>query len=727
LGDNAELDKMSYEDRLASHIVAFVNDKSLQKELLKMDQNDFKAIKEKCLTWEASDRNQVSMQSKDPSVQVSHNRMSAYKQNKRRSSSQSSQSSTRNSSEQSRSCYRCGAAYSSKHPAICPAKNKVCRKCGTVGHYDKVCKKDSDKNNVKTNAVIIQAVSGSPFPMAKIHIALGTPSKEISIDALPDTGASESIMNAALVSRYGFRINRAEKRKMLAANSSPLRCFGTVKLSVRISEITKDITFFVTPDIDGVILSWHALLDFTCIHPCFPDPLPSIVSASTIDVSNFSTVEEKKTKSAKTKHVRFALDNPGKEDIDCYKDSIISSNPNVFDSSVYLKAMAGKPMHIFLDNIPPEKKPKPCLVSRPIPFSFRDAAKKEIDDMVAKGIIRAVTEPTAFTSPFLVVGKPNGSVRLVVDYKGLNKFVRRPIHPFPSISDVKVAIPPEAKWFATLDATKGYWQVPLDEESQLLTTFLTPWGRFCYTRAPMGLASSGDEYCARGDRALEDISNKIKVVDDILLYAKSWSEIKDSIQRVIVACANSHITLSASKFVIGQEVRFVGMKISGDGVTADPDKVKAISDFPTPTNITDLRSFFGLVNQLGSFSQDVAARASPLRPLLSSKNIWQWLPDHDAAFQEVKKCLSSPPVLSHFDITLPTRLLTDASKLNGLGYALMQDHASSKDAEKWKLVQCGSRFLSDTETRYSTGELEALAIYYAVSACHIYLMGLNNF
>jgi hypothetical protein len=93
----------------------------------------------------------------------------------------------------------------------------------------------------------------------------------------------------------------------------------------------------------------------------------------------------------------------------------------------------------------------------------------------------------------------------------------------------------------------------------------------------------------------------------------------------------------------------------------------------------------------------------------------------------VKKVWASPPILAHFDISLPTRLLTDASKLNGLGYALMQNHALSGKAEIWKLIQCGSRFLSDTETRYSSGELEALAIYYAVHSCHTYLMGLPHF
>jgi hypothetical protein len=262
---------------------------------------------------------------------------------------------------------------------------------------------------------------------------------------------------------------------MYAANSSRLCCNGTMTLNVTFYDRTICLTFYVTPDVDGVILSWHALQQLDSIRHYFPRPI--YLSENKIRVD---AVHDGQVKSVTTEY-EPSNDN----DIDVIKKQFISSHSAIFDSSVLFKAMVGKPMHIYLNDIPDDKKPKPCLVSRPIPFAFRDSAKKELDDMVNKGIIRPVLEPTDFVSPFLVVGKPNGSVRLVVDYKGLNRFVRRPIHPFPSISDVKLAIPSTAQWFATLDATKGYWQVPLDPESQLLTTFLTPWCRFCYTRAPM--------------------------------------------------------------------------------------------------------------------------------------------------------------------------------------------------------------------------------------------------
>ena len=105
----------------------------------------------------------------------------------------------------------------------------------------------------------------------------------------------------------------------------------------------------------------------------------------------------------------------------------------------------------------------------------------------------------------MVVLKPKGGIRPVVDYKALNKFVVRPVHPFLAARAAVESIPKDSRYFAPLDAAKGYWQIELSDKASRLTTFLTPYGRYRYTRAPMGLSSSGDEFCRRGDEALEGV------------------------------------------------------------------------------------------------------------------------------------------------------------------------------------------------------------------------------
>ncbi|XP_068245143.1 uncharacterized protein mRpL22 [Palaemon carinicauda] len=281
-----------------------------------------------------------------------------------------------------------------------------------------------------------------------------------------------------------------------------------------------------------------------------------------------------------------------------------------------------------------------------------------------------------------------------------------------------------SKFFTTADALHGYWQMELAEEDRHLSTFITPYGRFQHCRGPMGFAATGDAYCYRGDLALQGMKKCVKVVDDILIFDDDLLSHYHRIHELLTCCRKNGITLNRDKFVVAEaRVNFCGFTLSEEGIAADPGRVTALQDFPTPSNLTDLRSFMGLVNQLAEFTPDIALTAQPLRPLMSPKRSFIWTPDHDQAFKRVKQALSSPPVLASFDPTLPTILQTDASRLYGIGYALLQDHGS----RRLRVVQCGSRFLADAETRYATIELEMLAVSWALTKCRLYLQGLPSF
>ncbi len=177
-----------------------------------------------------------------------------------------------------------------------------------------------------------------------------------------------------------------------------------------------------------------------------------------------------------------------------------------------------------------------------------------------------------------------------------------------------------------------------------------------------------------------------------------------------------------SKFVYAQpEVQFAGFVLSADGYRIDPAITEAIKRFPTPTNHTDLRSFFGLANQLSASTNTVAPVLAPLCTLLSTKNDFVWSPAHDLEFGSAKDSLISSPVLSFFNVKKPTRLCTDASR-QGLGFVLQQ-----KQGEAWSLVQAGYRFLSDTVSRYAVIELELLAITWVIQKYQIFLAGMPHF
>ena len=178
---------------------------------------------------------------------------------------------------------------------------------------------------------------------------------------------------------------------------------------------------------------------------------------------------------------------------------------SVFQVGEKLKTMTGPPMKIELrDNI--AIKPIHLNTPRRTAYAYQEAAKAELDKLVALGVLEKVEGTSEWISPMSFAPKPDGSVRLVADLVYLNRYVKRPVHPFMSPKDILAQIDPEAEWFAVLDAKSGYWQVELDQESRKYTTFLTEWGLYRYKRAPMGLASSGDVFCQRTDEALAGIT-----------------------------------------------------------------------------------------------------------------------------------------------------------------------------------------------------------------------------
>ena len=275
-----------------------------------------------------------------------------------------------------------------------------------------------------------------------------------------------------------------------------------------------------------------------------------------------------------------------------------------------------------------------------------------------------------------------------------------------------------AKVFTKLDARKGYHQCPLDEDSQLLTTFITPFGRFKYLRAPYGISSISEHYNRRMDEAFSGLTGYRWVVDDIVIYESDSTQHAKHVRQFLLRCAERRITLNQDKWEYAQpRVTFAGFNLSKDGYSIDSAITDAIAKFPTPSNRTDLRAFFGLANQLAASTDSLVGLLEPLRSLLSTKNEFVWSSNHEQAFQAAKTSLTSAPTLQFFDPQKPTRLCTDASR-QGLGFVLQQ-----KNDDNCVLVQAGSRFLSDAESRYAIIELELLGVTWAIAKCKIFLAG----
>jgi len=401
-------------------------------------------------------------------------------------------------------------------------------------------------------------------------------------------------------------------------------------------------------------------------------------------------------------------------------DKILEQFQDVFDESS-ITAMEGEPMHIYLDREDPNYRPARTLTARPIPIHQQDEAKKVIQMFEKSGVIERVREPTEWISPAFFVPKSNGSVRLVTDYTKINKFISRPVHPFSSPLDILKGVRASSKVFLKLDAVQGFYQIPLDEESSKLTTFLLPDGRWKFTRGPMGMNSTSDEWNIRSDDALHDIDIQ-KIVDDVLLQGETEQEVLNLLVKCLERCRKHNITLSRKKVEFGESVRFAGFVISKGGIKPDPERLDALAKFPVPKDLTALRGFMGLSNQFAIFVPDLTHVSDPLRKMTMKNAVFDWRPEHQGAFEQIKKMLTSPLVVKPFDPRLPTQLLTDASRLYGIGYALVQ-----LEGNGFRLIQCGSRSLLPAESNYATIELELLAIQWAVHTCRFFFLGIKTF
>ena len=404
------------------------------------------------------------------------------------------------------------------------------------------------------------------------------------------------------------------------------------------------------------------------------------------------------------------------------KASIIAEFPDVFSKSV--PPMSGEPFKIVLKSDVPAVN---VGVPRHVSIALRDKYKMEIDKLLSEKIIAAQTKPTDWVSPVVLAPrKGSDRVRLCVDFRELNKAINREFYYSPP-PQVSVCDLPKGKavYFSKLDARLGYHQVALDAESQDLTTFITPFGRFKYLRAPFGLSNIGECFNRKMEEHLETYKfheSERRATDDNLLFDSTIEGHIQHVKQFLQRCREKRITIAPDKFEFCKtRINFAGYDVTKDGYTPAVDLVGALTNFPTPKNLTDLKSFLGVVGQFAEAAPELAKKAEPLRGLLKKGNEFLWQDSHEAAMADIKRYCVSLPSLTFFDYKRETRLIVDASR-KGIGFCLQQKHEPH-----WRFVSCGSRFLTPAERNYSMIELEALAIVWAVLRSKMFLQGMRHF
>ena len=570
-------------------------------------------------------------------------------------------------------CPYCGLGKHTSREKECKAYSVTCDNCQKVGHFKKVCRSKKkpeiakDKNatendecdgvfqiSMLTSAdlvynkkrkkwvqrastdrelnqlpVVMQVCSESHAELSQAP-SLNVHRPPITSYGVADTGCSTLCAGPDILKKLGVKRQELLKSNisLKVADGRKLTVLGAIPVTLQTRGDSEDPSkhmLHVTQELKSVFLSKNCLKDLGIISPSFPFPRDTAGDC----VAGLTSTDELapcgcKWRTRAPEPPAIPMD-PTPENINALRDFIIryySSSTMNMCSHQPLPEMTGPPLHF---TIKEGTVPKAVHTPATIPIHWKDQVKQQLDRDVQMGILTEVQkdEPVEWQHRMVVVRKHNGSPRRTVDMQELNKATLRPTHPLTSPYLKAMSVPPNTYKTVT-DAWEGYHSIPLDEESSKLTRFITMYGAYRYLRDPQGWVGSGDAYGRRYDAVTSEVKNNIRQVDDSLLWESDIKKNFDSTCAYLTLTGKNGILQNPEKFQFcSLEVTWAGFVIGADSVKPMPHLTKAIREFPSPQNRTDLRSFMALVQQV-SYTTAVAPLLLPFRKLLKNDTPWDW-------------------------------------------------------------------------------------------------------
>lgn len=682
---------------IRDRIVGGVLSDHLRGELLKKPDLTLQSAHDYCRTYEASESQKMKFSLPSSSVEQSASNIHDVKSSKLPSSRPNDPL-----------CKFCGLKHPFSHPSKCPAYKQECRKCKKRGHYARVCKSSTIKSNIHPveESIIIEGGSDDHLTHAYFaSVELGSVDTSVSrnksminitinnsnVKVKADTGAEANVIPLSLyqqITRKPLQKINQPLKAWLA--TKPIHPVGCVRLSTQYKCRKIDLLYLVVQGDFSPLLSCNACLDL-----------------EVLKFMNLDLIQSTPTVSKPQQNQDILPDPITTDPVLTNFQDCFSSKPGRLPHEISLEID---------ESVSPVIHPP-----RKLPISLLEPVQEKLLEMEQDGIIVKEQEHTPWVSSMLVVDKRQGKgkgqptkdeVRICIDPRDLNTALKRVHHPMVTIEEVANKLTNTVK-FSTLDACSGFWQLPVDEASSKLLTFNTPWGRYRFCRLPFGIAPAPEIYQREMERLFEGVPVEI-IVDDFLIHAKDEKEMNEKLSQVLERSKEVGLKFNPSKVKLRvDEVRYVGHRLTSQGLQPDPEKIKAIIDMPPPTDKEGVQRILGTVNYLDKFIQNKAEIQGPISQLLQKDTVFVWDTPQQNAFAQLKRVISSSPVLSYFDTNKQTVLNADASS-TGLGAVVMQEG---------KPIAYGSRTLTNSEKHYANIERELLAIAWGVQKFHTYLYG----
>lgn len=567
-------------------------------------------------------------------------------------------------------CSVCG--YQGHQASTCRFARYKCRKCGVQGHLKRMCNKSNGQHFVER----CEAVDDDGKRLCcNIRTFRGEPLRDsvvvngVSLVFEIDTGSPVTVISEQMYKRFFSNILLEPSDAILHSyNGDRLNIAGMLKLPFTYGDKTHEIVVYVVfnggPPLLGRDFFSRFNLQICSINKC----------------NNF--VEDVTLKYPKL----FS------EKLGCFKDVLVDLPLKPDSKPIFFKA-------------------------RPLPFSLRASVEKELDRLVGLGILVPV-KYSEYASPIVPVLKRDGSIRLCADYSvTINKQLLVDKYPLPRHEELFSKLH-GGKFFSKLDLSQAYNQLVLNEPSQMLTCINTHKGLFKFTRLVFGLASAPAIFQRTMESVLSGLEGTLLFMDDICISADSRNQMMFRLCEVFRRLEEAGFVLNKDKCTFFQEsVSYLGFIIDRNGIHKSPEKIEAILKARVPTNISELKSFLGMVNYYRHFVKNASSILCPLHQLLQKQVKWVWTKEHEEAVANIKRQLASDNILTHFNPAAELILTVDASPY-GLGAVLSQIENGTE-----KPISYMSRSLNSAEKKYSQIQKEATAIIFGVKKFHQYLYG----
>ena len=667
---------------LRDRLVCGIAEQRWQKRLLSEEGLTYDKAMKILLSLESADQEVKDMHAAEPKLAVHHVRRQRGRHQGQRSPH--GQPSTRSAKF---SCYRCG---NSEHkPAECPFKEAECHFCHRTGHIAKVCRsklkqRSAFKASTKTTNAVSETdqLDTNEYEMYHLHAKKSRPFiVELSVSGSVlemevDTGATRSIISKTTYEGLWCTdeapLLQPSQARLKTYTGEEINVAGGIKVEVVYQKQKAILPLLVVagegPSLLGRDWLQHIRFDWSCVN-----------SVSTADAA---------------------------------AQEVCDRHPDLFKEE--LGELNGTTAKIYIDS---DARPRFCH-ARQVPYALKEKVDTEIERLVNAGVLEPI-QFSEWATPVVPVLKHDGTVRLCGDYKlTVNQVAKTDTYPLPRIEDLFASLT-GGRVFSKIDLAQAYLQVPLDEESKKLVVINTHKGLYRFNRLPFGVSAAPSIFQRTMENLLQGLPGVCVYLDDILVSGGSTEEHLRNLEAVFTRLEQAGLRVKRSKcsFMLSS-VEYLGFRISAEGLQPTTEKVRAVHSAPAPENVTQLKSFLGLINYYGKFLPDLSEVLAPMYRLLQKETTWSWGQAQTKAFQKVKAMLTSDCVLVHYDPTKELLLACDASPY-GVGAVLSHRFQDGQE----RPIAFASRSLAPAEKRYSQLEKEGLAIIFGIKKFHMYLFG----